>query len=226
MTAYTEIKEQEYYRAGMEYLERPGRVTGVYGLDIDKGVFSSTDYTDGLWEFSVKDLSTAAGKAFRKNFCPPYERQARFYDSLAHKELHGKELIPMTFGEQRLDISKLDFEDEVIADKDLVNFYVPVLFSAHKVFGLLCSAGTAINVYANYDIAQRQAPRVLDVYVCGDGAEDRCYKYPLSNAERDILARKMDDYCRQQYGESLEQMCRECELEQAETQPGPEMQPM
>ena len=226
LTACTEIKEQQFYQAGMEYLEHPGRVTGVYSLDVDKGIFSSTDFVDGLLEFSVKDLSTAAGKAFRKSICPLHERQTKFYDSLAHKELHGRELCPMTFGDQKLDISKLTFENEVIADKDLVNFYVPLMFSSSNVFGLPCSGETAINVYANYDVAQRQAAKVLDVIVSRGDAEDRCYRYPLSNAERELLAQKMDDYCRQQYDESLEQMCRECELEQTETQPGPEMQPM
>lgn len=226
LTACTEIKEHQFYQAGMEYLERPGRVTGVYGLDVDKGIFSSTDFVDGLLEFSVKDLSTAAGKAFRKNICPLHERRTRFYDSLAGKELNGRELCPMTFGEKKLDISKIIFEDEVIADKDLVNFYVPLTFSSQKVFGLPCADGTTINVYANYDVAQRQTSKALDVVVSRGDAEGRCYRYPLSNAERELLAEKMDDYCRQQHGESLEQMCRECELEQIETQPGPEMQPM
>ncbi len=173
LTACTEIKEHQFYQAGMEYLERPGCVTGVYGLDVDKGIFSSTDFADGLLEFSVKDLSTAAGKAFRKSICPLHERQTKFYDSLAHKELHGRELCPMTFGEQKLDIFKLTFENEVIADKDLVNFYVPLTFSSQKVFGLPCADGTAINVYANYDVAQRQTSKALDVVVSRGDAEGR-----------------------------------------------------
>lgn len=73
----------------------------------------------------------------------------------------------------------------------------------------LGSAATAaqvcyLNVYADFDLDVGEVCDALTVIqVCGDGSEET-YRYPLTEEDRSILRAKMNDYCMEQTGMSLD----------------------
>ena len=68
-----------------------------------------------------------------------------------------------------------------------------------------------LNVYAEYDLESGQVDSALSVFlVCGDGLEFE-FSYPLRPAEQELLRQKMEDYCQEQAGMSLEK----CQAERA-----------
>ena len=60
-----------------------------------------------------------------------------------------------------------------------------------------------LNIYANYDIAEDRPCDTLELNLCkADGTEEN-WSYRLNAAEREVLLRKMEEYCQQQTGMSL-----------------------
>ena len=60
-----------------------------------------------------------------------------------------------------------------------------------------------LNIYANYDIAEDRLCDTLELTLCkGDGTEEN-WSYPLNAAEKEVLLRKMEDFCEQQTAMSL-----------------------
>lgn len=61
-----------------------------------------------------------------------------------------------------------------------------------------------LNVYADFDLDVGEVCDALTVIqVCGDGSEET-YRYPLTEEDRSILRAKMNDYCMEQTGLSLD----------------------
>ena len=89
----------------------------------------------------------------------------------------------------------------------LLNFYVPVTFDPDAVFGTNVATDANddyLNVYADFDLDVGEVCDALTVIqVCGDGAEET-YRYPLTEEERSTLRSKMNDYCMEQAGMSLD----------------------
>ena len=78
-----------------------------------------------------------------------------------------------------------------------------------------------LNVYANYDIERDTVCDTLELNLCkADGTEESRH-YPLNAAEKEVLLRKMEEFCQQQTGMSLHEYARQ--LRDSETQV-PEMQ--
>ena len=85
-----------------------------------------------------------------------------------------------------------------------------VNFDADKVFGTnVCSTENDdwLNIYANYDMDERSVCDTLDVYLVLANGDEQALKYRLSPEEQALLLPKMEEYCQQQWGQSLEQCC-------------------
>ena len=78
---------------------------------------------------------------------------------------------------------------------DLVDFGTNVATDANDDY---------LNVYADFDLDVGEVCDALTVIqVCGDGSEET-YRYPLTEEDRSILRAKMNDYCMEQTGLSLD----------------------
>ena len=81
-------------------------------------------------------------------------------------------------------------------------------FNVDKVFGThVCTDKNDdwLNVYANYDMAGGQVCDELALVLNRANGKDEEMAYPLTAVEKAVLLRKMDDYCQQQTGQTLEQ---------------------
>ena len=87
------------------------------------------------------------------------------------------------------------------------DFDVPVTFDPDAVFGTNVATDANddyLNVYADFDLDVGEVCDALTVIqVCGDGSEET-YRYPLTEEDRSILRSKMNDYCMEQTGMSLD----------------------
>ena len=111
-------------------------------------------------------------------------------------------------GSRRLDVERLTFGDEISECDGKLSFYIPVDFDPDAAFGTRVtdtSSDDWLNVYASYDLERGQADSALTVVlVCCDGHEFE-FSYPLNTTERERLQEKMEDYCQQMTGQSLEE---------------------
>ena len=78
-----------------------------------------------------------------------------------------------------------------------------------------------LNVYANYDIERDTVCDTLELNLCkADGTEESRH-YSLNAAEKEVLLRKMEEFCQQQTGMSLHDYGQQ--LYEEPEQQGPEM---
>ena len=106
-------------------------------------------------------------------------------------------------GKKRLDMEQISFVDEVIFMESnegdmLLNFYVNCYFDVDAVFGTnVCTSenNDFLNVYADYDIATDTVRNHLTIILCKENGEDEELLYHLSEEDRKILRRKMEEYC-------------------------------
>lgn len=83
------------------------------------------------------------------------------------------------------------------------NSRVPVIPTSQSAFARQ-RAAAYLNVYADFDLDVGEVCDALTVIqVCGDGSEET-YRYPLTEEDRSILRSKMNDYCMEQTGMSLD----------------------
>ncbi len=127
----------------------------------------------------------------------------------------------------RLSEQNISFAEEISEVGSLLNFYMETNFDVDAIFGTnVCTAENDdwLNVYANYDMESSQVSDVLEIALHrGDGGEETL-TYSLSTAEKEILLRKMDDYCRQQTGQSLTEYSAQMLAEELPQPDGPVMQ--
>ena len=106
-------------------------------------------------------------------------------------------------GKKRLDMERISFSDEVIFMESnegdmLLNFYDNCNFDVDAVFGTnVCTDENDdfVNVYADYDIATDTVRNHLTIILCKENDEDEELLYHLSEEDRKILRRKMEEYC-------------------------------
>ncbi len=196
-------------------MENTGKVAGAFELDFDKREFSAVNIMDGWKTYAMADVSAAAYHAFRKDGLP-VERQ---WERLLEK-LDGKEITSAG----HLSARNVSFAEEICELNDRLNFYMEVIFDADTLFdSYICTMEDRdwINVYANYDMASGQVCDELDIELHrGDGSEEEL-TYPLNAAEKDVLLQKMDDYCRQREGRSLQEYRRQLMAEDMAPPTGP-----
>lgn len=76
-----------------------------------------------------------------------------------------------------------------------------------------------LNVYADYDLEENCVCDTLTVVLnCADG-EQFAYKYRLNAEEQTAITQKMDDYCIEQYGISLDDCHQQYLIEDAQPTP-------
>ena len=119
------------------------------------------------------------------------------------------------------------YQAEDISEVDgLLNFYLETSFDVDAVFGTqVCTAenGDWLNVYANYDMNSGQVCDELEIALHrGDGSET-ALSYHLNAAAKEVLLRKMEDYCQEQTGMGLAEYSAQIMAEAPEPPTGPAM---
>lgn len=122
-------------------------------------------------------------------------------------QISGTMLTPCWRGQHPFDFDDIEFEQEIIADDGMLNFYVPSHFDAYGIFGDAVSKlepDDSYNVYANYNMDEGAVSEYLEIVIkYGDGHDDTAY-YHLTPEEQEMFLRKMDDYCKEVGGKSLD----------------------
>lgn len=192
-----EISPEDFEKMASLRMENTGTVTGAFELDFDKREFSAVNIMDGWQTFAMGDVATAARQAHRKNHLSHEQRWSRFLD-----ELDGKQITSAGHLSER----EIKLAEEITEVDGRLNFYLETSFDVDEFFGTQVRTTEKddwLNVYADYDMASGQVCGALDIVLHrGDGGEESL-AYPLNAAEKEVLLRKMEDYCREQTGMSL-----------------------
>ena len=207
----TEISQEEYDHLTQVRLENTGKVAQVYDIDMDAGELSALHIMDGWKTFRSRDVCTAAYYAMKKNNELWIDRFSTFIDRLDGKELTASGIPLVVHGTRPLAEQDVSFSDEVILEDGKLNFYLESSFDVDAVFGThVCTEENDdwLNVYAEYDIDSAQVDRNLILTLCrGDGTETTML-YSLTAQQREMLDRKMSEYCEMpvaEYAERLQQ---------------------
>lgn len=138
-----------------------------------------------------------------------------FYMLTGYVQEHGKEVTQFAGtmqtrcwrGQHSFDWDDISFEQEIISDDGKLNFYVPIYFDAYGILGDAVSKlepDDSYNVYANYNLEEGHISEYLEIVIkYGDGHDEIAY-YQLSPKEQEMFLRKMDAYCMEVGGESLD----------------------
>ena len=179
-------------------MENTGKVTGVFDIDFDKSEISAVHIMDGWKTYSMGNVSMAAYHAYRKENLSTDQRWDRFLE-----KLNGKELT--TAG--HLSAKDIFFENEISEANGVLGFYLCPDFDEDAVFGTdVCTKEyEGVNAYANYNMASGTIFDTLEVIVYHEDDSEDELKYPLNAAEKEVLLRKMDTYCKEQIGMTLQE---------------------
>ena len=108
-----------------------------------------------------------------------------------------------------------NFVEEILECDDELNFYMALHCDARSVFGSL--GGIALedylNVYANYIVSARQVDDTLDIMICRSVGSNEAAVYKLSETEKEIVLEKMDEYCQEREGMTLDEYCEKIQTE-------------
>ena len=111
-------------------------------------------------------------------------------------------------GIKRLPVDAVSFTDEITECDGKLNFYIPTYFDPDAVFGTHVCTDTNddwVDVYAGFDWKTGRMDSALTVRLCCTDGHEFEFSYRLTPAEQVQLWDKMDAYCRQQNGQSLEE---------------------
>ena len=100
-----------------------------------------------------------------------------------------------------------------------------ISFHADEVFGTnVCTTENDdwLNIYANYDLDARRVCDTLEVYLQRGNGDEEAFKYRLSAEEQALLLPRMNTYCQEYWGQSLEECSANYLSEQSPA--SPEMQ--
>jgi len=175
---------------------------------------------------------------------PPGEAPHRFVETLLHTQrisqeefnsyvserleertLHQEPESEYLTGSRRLCAEDISFAEDIIQNDNLLEFYMEVSFNADQVFGTdVCTSENDdwLNIYANYDLDARRVCDTLEVYLQRGNGDEEAFKYRLSAEEQALLLPKMNTYCQEHWGQSLEECSADYLAEQS--QELPEMQ--
>lgn len=225
----SEITKAEYDQLLDQRLQNTGKVSGVFEINFDKDTFSAANAMDGWHTYRIHDVSVAAYHAFRKQNISTDLRWDRLLNKLDGKELTPNSESMVLSGSRRLRMEEVTFRDDMSECGNLLNFYVPITFDPDAVFGTNVATDANddyLNVYADFDLDTGEVCDALTVIqVCGDGS-DKTYRYPLTNEERSALRSKMNDYCMEKAGMSLDDYRAQYLEEDLQSAPSPEGQTM
>lgn len=203
------ISHEQFDSYTAERLDNTGRVTGAFNVDLDKGTFDALHIMNGWQCFRIQDVSTAAYFAMKKSNVSWDKRWEVFLDRLDGKQITQDTAPAYLSGSRTLRSEDISFSDEIMQNENLLEFYMDVCFDPDKVFGThVCTADNDdyLNVYANYDLKTHHVCNELVVILVGVDDEQEL-KYRLTDEEQALLLPKMEDYCQQRLGLSLEECC-------------------
>jgi len=108
-----------------------------------------------------------------------------------------------------------NFVDEILECDDELNFYMELHCDARSVFGSLdgIAPDDYLNVYANYNVTTRQVDDTLDIMICRGVGANEAAVYKLSETEKEIVLEKMDEYCQEREGMTLDEYCEKIQTE-------------
>ena len=216
------IAPEQFNAYVSERLDNTGRVVGAYDIDLDSGYMEALSIMDGWKRFRIQDVSTAAYFAMKKSNAALEERWRTFLDRLEERTLAQEP--EYLSGSRRFCAGDISFAEDIIQNDNLLEFYMEVSFDADSVFGThVCTSENDdwLNIYANYDLEKGCVCDTLEVFLQRSNGDELSFKYRLNSEEKALLLPKMEEYCRQHWGQGLEQ-CRRDYL--AEPQHGPELQ--
>ena len=209
------ITAEEYNALTAVRMENTGKVRGVFDVNFDKREFSAVHIMDGWQTWAMRDVSVAVYHATRSQFASGDDKWRKLLD-----HLNGKEITSAG----HLSAQNFSFGEEIIESDGKLNFYLQADFDVDAAFGtFVCTDQNDdwLNIYANYDIEKDRLCDTLELNLCkGDGTEEN-WSYHLNAAEQEVLARKMEEYCRQQTGMSLHEYAQQLRESGSQT---PEMQ--
>lgn len=212
-----EITPEAFEDMVLVRMENTGKVTGTFELDFDKREFSAVNVMDGWQTFAMGDVSKAVYQADRKAHLDSDQRWVRFLDALDGRQITSA---------GHLSAREVRMAEEISEVDGLLNFYLETSFDVDAVFGTqVCTAenGDWLNVYANYDMNSGQVCDELEIALHrGDGSET-ALSYHLNAAEKEVLLRKMEDYCQEQTGMGLAEYSAQIMAEAPEPPTGPAM---
>ena len=128
-------------------------------------------------------------------------------------------------GIRTLHAEDISFAEDIIQNDNLLEFYMEVSFHADEVFGTnVCTTENDdwLNIYANYDLDARRVCDTLEVYLQRGNGDEEAFKYRLSAEEQALLLPRMNTYCQEYWGQSLEECSANYLSEQSPA--SPEMQ--
>ena len=204
------ITVEEYNALTALRMENTGKVRGVFDVNFDKREFSAVHIMDGWRTWAMRDVSVAVYHATRSQFASSDDQWRKLLDHLSGKEITSA---------GHLSARNFSFSDEIMMEEDgKLNFYVDADFDVDAAFGtfvLTDKNDDWLNIYANYDIAEDRLCDTLELTLCkGDGTEEN-WSYPLNAAEKEVLLRKMEDFCEQQTGMNLHEYAQQLRDEQS-----------
>lgn len=215
------ISREQFQAYVNERLENTGRVTGAFDIDLDRGHFDALHLMDGWQCFRTQDVSTAVYFAMKKSAASQDERWRVFLDRLDGKQLMREMEPGYLSGSRLLRAEDISFSEDIIQNGNLLEFYMDVVFDADKLFGTHTQDYDNydwFNVYANYDMESRCVCDTLEVYLQHDAGGEEEFKYRLTDEEKALLLPKMEDYCQEHWGQSLEDCCQQYLSEQQQEQ--------
>ena len=212
-----EISPQRFEQLAAWRLENLGKVTGLVEIDFDKGLLSALNIMDGWQSFRLKDVSSAAYFADKSGHVNKEVRWNIFLSRLEGKQLTSHTQAPVELhGSRRLRPEEVTFSDEVSELDGRLNFYMDCSFNPDEVFGTHVDSADNnnwLNIYAEYDLENSQVCDALKVILCREDGFDYEMAYQLNAAEKSAILDKMDQYCREKYGQSLLEFAAEMESE-------------
>ena len=220
------ISNEQFNAYVSERLENTGRVNGAFNIDLDSGRFDALHIMDGWQCFRIQDISSAAYYANKKTYASQDERWKVFLDHLDGKQFTQEGEPVYLSGSRTLRSEDISFAEDIIQNDNLLEFYMELSFDADKVFGThVCTTENDdwLNVYANYNMEARRVCDTLEVYLVRGNGSEQDYKYRLTEEEQALLLPKMEDYCQQHWGQSLEECCADYLAEQNQVPQGMQM---
>ena len=211
------ITVEEYNALTALRMENTGKVRGVFDVNFDKREFSAVHIMDGWRTWAMRDVSPSVYHATRSRFASADEQLSKLLELLDGKEITSA---------GHLSARNFSFGDEIMMEEDgKLNFYVDADFDVDAVFGtFVCTDKNDdwLNIYANYDIAEDRPCDMLELCLCKANGTEENWSYRLNAAEREVLLRKMEEYCQKQTGMSLHDYAQQFR-EEPEQRQGPVM---
>ena len=220
------LSREQFEKYVSERLDNTGRVVGAFDIDLDNGHLDALNIMDGWKRFRIQDVSSAVYFAMKKSTASPEERWRIFLDRLEERTLHQEPEPEYLTGSRRLCAEDISFAEDIIQNDNLLEFYMEGCFDADQMFGTnVCTTENDdwLNIYANYDLEARRVCDTLEMYLQRGNGDEEAFKYRLSAEEQALLLPKMNTYCQEHWGQSLEECSADYLAEQSKELPEMQM---